>query len=616
MNAAERVFRYAVLSAAMAALPSVGRAEEGTLAERGGAAGHVPGVILVRLREGADLSAGASAQAGLPSLEGVHRAETIFRERAAWRRTAEAPPGPAEARLDRWRRIVLDQGADEAAALDEMRGQMAADASCPIEKAELDRIVCAQGIPDDPYFDRQYALHNTGQTGGTADADIDAPEAWDVETGSASVVIAIVDTGVEWTHPDLCDRIWQNLGEDADRDGHTLETVGGQLKFDPGDLDGTDGDGNGFADDLVGWDFYNSDNDPTDDYFHGTHCAGIAAASMNDAAGIAGVAPGCRIMPVKFLSEWGGGSCADAAAALRYAADMGANVLSNSWGGADCGIVDDAIDYAFEKNALSVFAAGNNGSGEKFYPAAYERAFAVASTYHRDVKSDFSNYGDWVDIAAPGEEIWSCLLGGTYGYLSGTSMATPHVAGIAGLLYSHFPGTTPDAVRNQIAGSADNIDGVNPGYEGLLGGGRANARQALAGMPTPTPVPPPPPPTPTPVPHGAVVLNRASLSAGAPFTARFRLDRSVKQPFSAYAVIVMPDGAMLNAATLSSPVRPLAAMMPGLAAPFTHTVVQTDVPAVAPRGRYAVLVAFFDPWGPVTGRGDAFFSAEAAFEIE
>jgi subtilisin family serine protease len=343
--------------------------------------------------------------------------------------------------------------------------------SCPaVEYAEPNGIFYLSGIPNDENFSKQWALQNTGQNGGTADADIDAPEAWDIETGSSDVIIAVIDTGVDYTHPDLADNIWINIDEI------------------PGN--GIDDDGNGFVDDVRGWDFANNDTDPLDDNGHGTHCSGIAAAIGNNSIGITGVCWNCKIMSIKGLNKKGLGWADYLANAIIYAADNGADVISMSWGNYNSTkIIHDAIDYAYSSGVVLVAAAGNHllDISRKYYPAAYDNVIAVAATYKNDSKASFSNYGNWVDVAAPGEEIYSTMptynvelnsdpyfLSKNYDYLDGTSMACPMVAGLAALILSYNPNLTPDEVRNIIHDSTDWIE-----TNKYIGNGRINAHKAL-----------------------------------------------------------------------------------------------------------------------------------------
>jgi len=316
-------------------------------------------------------------------------------------------------------------------------------------------------IPDDKYFSDQWALHNTGQTGGTFDADIDAPEAWEIEKGSSNVVIAVIDSGVDYNHEDLAGNMWINEDEI---------------------VDGNDTDGNGYIDDIRGWDFYNDDNDPLDDHGHGTHCSGIASAMTNNDVGIAGVCWNCTIMPVKI----GTSTIPEDAAAdgIIYAADNGADVISMSWGGCfDSPLVHDALEYAYSKGVFLVASAGNGNTDLKHYPSGYDNVISVAATNENDGRCDpddwgsgkGSNYGRWVDIAAPGNEILSTLPDDEYDSWSGTSMAGPHVAGLAGLLLSKNPCPYPAGmVKTMILHTADEID-----TDEYIGSGRINAYKAL-----------------------------------------------------------------------------------------------------------------------------------------
>lgn len=327
---------------------------------------------------------------------------------------------------------------------------------------------------NDPYFDRQWALENTGQRGGNPEADIDALEAWGIETGESDTVIAIIDTGVDYNHPDLVDNIWINKNEIP--------------------INGIDDDGNGFVDDVRGWDFVNNDNVPIDDFGHGTHCAGIVAAVGNNSIGIAGVCWNCKIMPIKTLNFLGQAMFLNIGLAIRYAADTGANVISMSFGGRRSSkLIRDAIDYAYNKDVVLTAAAGNSNTFSHHYPAAYDGVIAVAGTNNKDrwlnVGNFFnkvgSNYGPWVDVAAPGGEIYSTMptylvtmnLGGykkNYDYLSGTSMSAPHVAGLAALILSKKPFLSNDEVKSIIS---TNVDPYYSIY--YLGTGRINAFKAL-----------------------------------------------------------------------------------------------------------------------------------------
>lgn len=318
-------------------------------------------------------------------------------------------------------------------------------------------------VPNDPRFKELYGLDNTGQSGGAIDADIDAPEAWAFATNS-SVVVAVVDTGVDYNHPDLAANIWSNTDEV------------------PGN--GVDDDGNGYVDDTRGWDFVNLDNDPMDDHGHGTHCAGTIGAIGSNGVGVAGVCWRAKIMPLKFLSAAGSGTTADAISAVTYAADNGAKVLNNSWGGGSYSVgLMNAIALCETREAIFAAAAGNrasNNDSSPHYPSSYPNPniIAVAATTHTDALASFSSYGATsVDLGAPGSSILSTLPGAAYGLKSGTSMATPHVAGACALIWSLSGGTAPWAtIRSAILSSVDPL----PNLAGkCVAGGRLNLHAAI-----------------------------------------------------------------------------------------------------------------------------------------
>ncbi len=270
-----------------------------------------------------------------------------------------------------------------------------------VEYAEPNYIVHALATPNDTSFGQLWGLHNSGQTvngtAGTSDADIDAPEAWDITTGDSGVVIAVIDTGVAWDHPELAGNIWTNAGET------------------PGN--GIDDDGNGYVDDTRGWDFVDNDNDPMDFYSHGTHVAGTIAGVGNNSRGITGVMWTARIMPLRFLDAMGSGTTADAISAIDYAVTNGAMVLNNSWGGSDSSqSLRDAIERSNSAGAVFVAAAGNDGldnDSAPTYPASFDVAniISVAATDQDDSVASFSNYGaTTVDVGAPGVNTYSTVL--------------------------------------------------------------------------------------------------------------------------------------------------------------------------------------------------------------
>ncbi len=299
-----------------------------------------------------------------------------------------------------------------------------------IDYVEPNYLYSIDSTPNDPLYGNLWGMDK-----------IQAPQAWDIDHDCSDVIVGVIDTGIDWKHPDLIDNIWQNLGEDADGDGRVLEYIGGTWQFDPGDINNVDNDGNGYADDFVGWDFVNNDNNPMDDHSHGTHCAGTIGARGNNNIGVVGVCWNVKLMALKFLGASGGGFTSGAVAALNYATAKGVKITNNSWGGGGYNTsLYDAIQNAQNNNALFVAAAGNNARNIDvipFYPASYNNAniIAVASTDVNDNLSSFSNYGAIsVDLGAPGSNIYSTTPNNTYDSKNGTSMATPHVAGAAALV--------------------------------------------------------------------------------------------------------------------------------------------------------------------------------------
>ncbi|MGI8981907.1 MAG: S8 family serine peptidase, partial [Pirellulaceae bacterium] len=332
--------------------------------------------------------------------------------------------------------------------------------------------VHAQLTPNDPGFGNLWGLHNTGQTAGTPDADIDAPEAWGNWTGNGSTIVAVIDTGVDYTHPDLAGNMWTNPGEIL------------------GDL--LDNDLNGIIDDYYGANFIGSGTptgNPFDDHYHGTHVAGTIGAIGSNGVGVTGVSWDVQIMAIKFLDAGGGGYTIDAIEGLNYAVSKGAMISNNSWGGGpyDQGLYD-AIRSAGLQGHVFIAAAGNSGVNadvSPMYPAAYnlDNIISVAATDHNDARASFSNYGATsVDLGAPGVDIYSTMPNNTYGYLSGTSMASPHVAGVAALIRDLHPAWSAQQVKDQLLTMADQIFALG----GItVTGGRLNAAAAVTGTPPP-----------------------------------------------------------------------------------------------------------------------------------
>ena len=335
--------------------------------------------------------------------------------------------------------------------------------------AEPDYIVSKAGVPNDARFDELWGMHNTGQTGGVDDADIDAPEAWDISTGSRDVVVGVIDTGVDYNHPDLTANMWVNPGEIAG--------------------DGIDNDNNGFIDDVHGINAITNSGDPMDDNGHGTHVSGTIGATGNDGVGVAGVNHNVSIIGCKFLDGNGDGSTSDALTCIDYFVDLKNNhnvdvsTLNNSWGGGGFSqALYDSITATSDANILFVAAAGNGGydnDASPSYPSSYDHdsVLAVAGTNHTDAMYTSSQYGlTSVDIAAPARNVLSTVPGGGYSSFTGTSMATPHVAGAAALVLSVNPELSAVELKELLMNSGD----ANPATEGkTVSGKRLNIHNAL-----------------------------------------------------------------------------------------------------------------------------------------
>jgi subtilisin family serine protease len=330
-------------------------------------------------------------------------------------------------------------------------------------------------IPNDPNFNQLWFLHNWRQTGGTPDADMDAPEAWTFTTGSTDIIVAVIDTGVDYNHEDLYPNMWTNPYEI------------------PGN--GIDDDNNGYVDDIYGINAINGSGNPMDDNDHGTHVAGIIGAVGNNGKGVVGVSWKVKIIACKFLSSSGPGTIADAIECLQYILNLknrgiDVKLTNNSWGFYEffSHALSDAISAHHEAGILFVAAAGNDNNNNDVYPAypasfTHPNIIAVAATDHNDQLAVFSNYGvESVDVAAGGVYILSTIRSNGYDLLSGTSMATPYVSGLAALIWAKNPCLNHLQVKDIILNNVDPIPALNGK---VLTGGRINAHKSLLNTPYP-----------------------------------------------------------------------------------------------------------------------------------
>ncbi len=318
--------------------------------------------------------------------------------------------------------------------VDEQRALQAYASLDEVEYAELNYLYYIFVTTNDAFFGSQYALYSASYQG------IDAVRGWDIEQGDQSVLVAVIDTGVDYTHEDLAGKV------------------------------------------VKGYDFVNEDFDPRDDHGHGTHVAGIIGAIANNGRGIAGVCPGCSILAIKVVTADGSGANTWIANGISNAVNLGAQVINLSLGGIEKSqTIKLAVEQAYQSGVIVVAASGNDGSGVALYPAAFPEVIAVGATDKYGDHASFSNYGSHVELAAPGQAIYSTLPGNTYEAWNGTSMASPHVAGLAGLILSRNPQLTNQQVRQVMAATSQDLGAA--GRDTYYGYGRVNAYSALTQTP-------------------------------------------------------------------------------------------------------------------------------------
>ncbi len=415
---------------------------------------YLPDRIVVKFKDRRHFGPRATAT-GMPSLDVLLRRFGVVEMRAFYSGSLSGRQINNAAALESIYELILGGNFSPPEVAQTFRTDPA------VEYAEPKYIAYLHDVPNDPQFSVMAQF-----------IQVQAPAAWDVVKGEAGqVVIAVVDGGTDWDHEDLAANIWTNPGEIPDN--------------------GIDDDGNGFVDDIRGWNFANNSNDPTglpntpSSAGHGTHVSGTAAAVTNNNLGVASISWNCLLMPINAASPIADRAIPFGYEGIAYAAANGADVINCSWGGtgSPSRLEQDVIDFAHENGALVVAAAGNDNNNNDLtphYPSNYRYVLAVGATNQTsDLKTGFSNYGATVDVFAPGAGILSTLPGDAYGNSSGTSMSTPMVAGLAGLVRTLRPDFTADQLREQIRVSSDPIDAVNPNLSGLLGRERVNALRAV-----------------------------------------------------------------------------------------------------------------------------------------
>ena len=362
-------------------------------------------------------------------------------------------------------RITAPRGANRNLLLAQLRKMPG------VEYAEINHRYRLLQEPDDPGLAGQWYLSN-----------INAFRAWEIEKGKPGVIVGIIDTGVDYLHPDLRESLWVNSAEDLNGNG----------RRDSLDFNGVDDDGNGYVDDVIGWDFTDApdfpdtgdylrpDNDPMDEFQsgHGTGIAGIIAAQQDNGVGISGIAPGARFMILRAGTASGFLEEDDVAEAVVYAVKNGCRIINMSFGDpAFSFLLRDAIEFARQNGVLVVAAAGNNGNTQPMYPAAFNATLAVGATDSQNRRTTFSTYGDFIDLVAPGQDILTTEIGGSYGALSGTSFSAPMVSAAAALIWSRHPDFSTDEVKGAMLAGANSA--AQGGWSPETGHGLLNLFRSL-----------------------------------------------------------------------------------------------------------------------------------------
>jgi len=419
--------------------------------------------LLVKLDKSPSLSKSSAGKmrTGVVEVDGLLQQWRVQQVRPLFH-SIETQQGDAASLLS-WIAVDIPDAAEASQAMRQLAN------AGGVQTVQENRLLRVCFTPNDSLYAQQYALQK-----------INAAAAWDVERGSANVLVAVIDTGIDYDHPDIADNLWVNSSED----------VNGNGRVDESDFNGVDDDGNGFIDDLRGWDFTDApnypaagdylvrDNDPMDEHGHGTGAAGLIAASTDNTMGVAGLAHNCRVMPLRAFNANGYGEEDDAASAILYAVANGARVINMSFGDVFVSnVLNDVIKYAYSKGVVMVASSGNSSTDQIHYPSGFAETVSVGATDENDQLAGYSNFGPSVDLVAPGSSVLSLDLQNGYRSWNGTSFSAPFVSAAAALLLSNQPGLDVDAVRAGLVNSADDLG--DPGWDARYGAGRLNVLNML-----------------------------------------------------------------------------------------------------------------------------------------
>jgi subtilisin family serine protease/fibronectin type 3 domain-containing protein len=419
--------------------------------------------VLVKLAQSSALTKSSNhlSKTGVPSVDGLLQKWHVDNVRSLF--VSSDPIVEMSVSLKSWIAIEISDDAEAQEAVNEL---FLSDAVIAVQENRVFRL---SFIPNDSLYPNQYALEK-----------MKAAEGWDIERGSEDVLVAVIDTGIDYEHPELNGALWINSGEDINNNGLVDES----------DFNGLDDDGNGFIDDVRGWDFTDApnypaagdylerDNDPMDEHGHGTGVSGLIAARTDNKSGIAGLAHNCRVMALRTFNSSGYGEEDDAASAILYAVANGAQVINMSFGDVFVSqVLQDVIKYARSKGVIMIASSGNSSTDQIHYPSGFAETISVGATDNNDELAGYSNYGPTVDLVAPGSNVISLDLDNGFHNWNGTSFSAPYVSAAAALLLSNQPGLSPDAIRSILVNSTDDLG--DPGWDDRFGAGRLNVFKML-----------------------------------------------------------------------------------------------------------------------------------------